>query len=387
MSILRLYLRTGWPDSEPGLPWALLDAQGQCQRHGDDVPAQWPRANQLELVLPAGMTLFTRVALPDGRELKPAVIGYALEEQLGNDPAANLYVLGGKASDGQRHVAVCEAAPVRRAVAMLRQLGWLADRIVPEEILLPLPEADEWLLAFGDGGVLVRCDRDQAFYLRITQPEQALLLLPRLAANGMPARLRIMGEIPPAIAQQWACESAPAYDWQQGVARGVNFANGELAADKHWRKWRPVLRRSAGIALGLLVLQTLILLGQWGWLSWQKQQLSKEIRTLSQPLVPQALPGSAALPMLRAVDRLRLAHGESARDGMLALMGELAQVNREQIQLQTLQYDSGRLAFVAPQLSAEQVKSWQALLAARQIRLLRGEKNEQGQQWLLSREP
>ena len=60
MTTLRLYLRAGWPDSEPGLPWALLGARGEVSAQGDGAPAGWPRADRCELILPAGRTLFTQ---------------------------------------------------------------------------------------------------------------------------------------------------------------------------------------------------------------------------------------------------------------------------------------------------------------------------------------
>ncbi|UGA39340.1 hypothetical protein JOS77_07270 [Chromobacterium haemolyticum] len=53
MTTLRLYLRAGWPDSEPGLPWALLGARGEPSAQGDSAPAGWPRADRCELILPA----------------------------------------------------------------------------------------------------------------------------------------------------------------------------------------------------------------------------------------------------------------------------------------------------------------------------------------------
>lgn len=384
MSVLRLYLRPGWPDSEPGLPWALLGSQGQCLQQGDGSPSAWPRADQLELVLPGGSTLFTAVALPPGRELKPAVIGYALEEQLANDPAANLYAVGGKLADGRRSVAVCEAAPVRRAVAMLRQLGRLADRIVPEETLLPLPDAGQWVLAAQPHGWLLRSGLDEAGFLPAAS---AAVLLPRLAATAPPAGVLLLGERPAGLPEQWPVQQGEAWQWQHGRAVGVNFAHGELAADRQWRALAPTLRRAGVIVAAVVLAQTLLACGQWGWYAWQKKSLQQQIRQQVQPWAPQAVAGSSALPMLRAVDRLRVSRGLPARDDMVTAMAQLAEVNRGQLKLVSLRYDSGRLAFQAPALTTEQAQAWQAQLAARQW-LLSSSQNEQGQrEWVLTREP
>ena len=384
MSVLRLYLRPGWPDSEPGLPWALLGSQGQCLQQGDGSPSAWPRADQLELVLPAGSTLFTAVTLPPGRELKPAVIGYALEEQLANDPAANLYAVGGKLADGRRSVAVCEAAPVRRAVAMLRQLGRLADRIVAEETLLPLPDAGQWVLAVQPQGWLLRRGLDEASFLPAAS---AALLLPRLAATAPPAVVLLLGERPAGLPEQWPVQQGEAWQWQHGRAVGVSFAHGELAADRQWRALAPTLRRAGVIVAAVVLAQTLLACGQWGWYAWQKKSLQQQIRQQVQPWAPQAVAGSSALPMLRAVDRLRVSRGLPARDDMVTAMAQLAEVNRGQLKLVSLRYDSGRLAFQAPALTTEQAQAWQAQLAARQW-LLSTSQNEQGQrEWVLTREP
>src|SRR2546422_1030532 len=95
MTTLRLYLRAGWPDHEPALPWSLLGSKGEARAEGDAAAGCWPIAEQCELILPAGQTLFSTVKLPPGvRDLNATLIGYAREEQLANDPAANLYALG-----------------------------------------------------------------------------------------------------------------------------------------------------------------------------------------------------------------------------------------------------------------------------------------------------
>lgn len=383
MSVLRLYLRPGWPDSEPGLPWAWLDRQGQCTTQGDGPPSSWPRSEKLELVLPAGSTLFIAASLPAGRELKPAVIGYALEEQLGNDPTANLYALGERLPDGKRLVAVCEAAPVRRAVAMLRQLGRLADRIVPEEHLLPPPVADGWVLAQSERGYVLRQATGMASFLPETS---AALLLPRLAAVSAPVNITLLGEAPaglPAVGVQ----AQPRWAWQLGRHQGVNFAQGELAADRQWRALAPLLRR-CGLILGAIILaQTALVCGQWGWYAWQKRSLQQDIRQLVQPWAPQAVAGSSALPMLRAVDRLRLSRGLPARDDAVAAMAQLAALGGGPLQLSQLRYEAGRLAFVAPSLAPDTAARWREQLASQQWQLSSAQ-TEQGQrEWILTRMP
>jgi general secretion pathway protein L len=167
----------------------------------------------------------------------------------------------------------------------------------------------------------------------------------------------------------------------------VSFAHGELAADRQWRALAPTLRRAGVIVAAVVLAQTLLACGQWGWYAWQKKSLQQQIRQQIQPWAPQAVAGSSALPMLRAVDRLRVSRGLPARDDMVTAMAQLAEVNRGQLKLVSLRYDSGRLAFQAPALTTEQAQAWQAQLAARQW-LLSSSQNEQGQrEWVLTREP
>lgn len=385
MSVLRLYWQPGWPDASTMLPWAWLDHRGQCVEQGEGGPAAWPRADRLELVLPAGMTLFASVRLPGGRELRQTALGYALEAQLGNDPAANVYVCGETLADGQRSVAACEAAPLRRCLAMLRQLGRLADRIVPEETLLPVPAPGEWVLAVLPHGCLVRSGRDSACLLPAATLDWGLA---RLALSVPPQSIQVLGSLPAGLSLPAPWQQVAAHwQWQHGRPQGVDFAHGELAAARHWRQLAPLLRQS-GRWLGLtLLLQTVLLYGQWGWYAWQKHGLQQTIRQQVQPWAPQALPGSSSLPMLRAVDRVRLARGLPARDDLTEAMAQLAAVNRGQLQLQSLRYEAGRLAFTAPALDERQAGHWREQLAARQWQL-NSSRNAQGQrEWILIREP
>ncbi|OHX12870.1 type II secretion system protein GspL [Chromobacterium sphagni] len=396
MTTLRLYLRTGWPDSEPGLPWALLGARGELSAQGDSAPSGWPRADHCELVLPAGRTLFAEVRLPEAvKQPTPAVMGFALEERLANDPAANLYALGATLADGRRAVAVTEAMPLRRAVAMLKSLGRLCDRIVPEECLLAPPPADGWSVTRLTDRWLVRAASPYASSLPRggSQVEQALFA--SLLALAPPARLRLSGvdsadELLSRL-PGWQGESVrgEAYDWRQGRREGgFDFAQGELAANRRWRDWAPSLQRCGWLLGGLLAAQLLLTLGQAGWYAWQKHSLSQQIRSAATPWIGgQALPGSSALAMMRSVDKLRLSHGQPARDDMLELMGALAAVSGRDLQVRTLEYEAGRLKLQVAEVPAESLARWRKLLTARQIMLDASSSQPGSKQLVVAREP
>ncbi|WP_434633051.1 type II secretion system protein GspL [Chromobacterium sp. CV08] len=395
MTTLRLYLRAGWPDSEPGLPWALLGARGELSAQGDSAPGGWPKADQCELVLPIGRTLFTDVKLPDAvKQQAPAIVGFALEEGLANDPGANLYALGA-AADGRRAVAATEAAGLRRAVAMLKSLGRLCDRIVPEECLLAEPPVAGWSVTRLADRWLVRAASPYAASLPRggSQVEQALFA--SLLSAAPPERLLLCGvdSVDEALSRLpgWQGETArgEAYDWRSGRRHGgFDFAQGELAANRRWRDWGPSLKRAAWLLGGLLAAQILLTLGQSGWYAWQKHSLSQQIRAAATPWIGgQVLPGSSGLPMLRAVDKLRLGHGLPARDDMVELMGALAAVAGRELQVRTLEYDAGRLKLQVAEVPADTLARWRKLLAAKQILLDAASSQPGSKQLVVTREP
>ncbi|MCW3479874.1 type II secretion system protein GspL [Neisseriaceae bacterium JH1-16] len=386
MTILRLLLAPGWPDSAANLPWALLDAHGARRDSGDCAPSGWPAATELELVLPAGRTLFTAVKLPDGqRDPTPQLIGFALEDQLANDPSANLYLAGKLLGDGRRQVILTEAAPVRRAVAMLRQLGRVPDRIVPEEALLPLPAAG-WALAALASGWLARLPQAPCW---LPAGSEAALL-PTLAAE-VDGPLTLHGEAE--TLAEWlpvheAVRLAP-FDWRHGLADGsADFATGELAARHFSRRWAPLARKLGLVAGVLIAAQLTLLLGELGWSAWQKSRLTERSKTLSTAwLNSPALPGMATLPVTRAVDKLRLARGLPARDDGLALMGALARVAGTELTVQRLNYENGRLELSVAALPPASLPRWRAQLAERRIALTQQRGENGSQQLIVTREP
>jgi general secretion pathway protein L len=369
MTILRLFLSPGWPDSGGTLQWALLDSKGTLQGHGHDEAAHWPAAEQCELVLPAGQTVFRRVRLPAGlREVNATVIGFALEEQLANDPAANAYALGGGAKDGERPVAVTALLPLKRALAALRSHGRLVDRIVPEEAFIPAPPEGRWQLAALQGGRVLRADLLSSHFLPYGVVGDALLaaLAPSaLLLHGDAATL----DLPAGLEGQ---VSGPAPSWRHGLlpATPFDFAQGELAANRSGRVWRPALRSSARIlAVGaaILLLGALADAGHW---AWRKHVLLRELQLATQDWLPAQPPGSPLLLAgLRKVDELRLAHGQPARLDPLALLGALAGAGVNPGSVHKLTAQPGRLELETGPLAPEQLAQLRTRLAERRYQL------------------
>ncbi|RQW28090.1 hypothetical protein EHS17_06890 [Rhodobacteraceae bacterium CH30] len=385
MTVLRLMLRPSWPDSEPGLAWALIAASGECLGTGDDSPAHWPASNSTELILPAGLTLFTRVKLPQAsRERQLAAAGFALEEQLASDPAANLYAIGGM-EEGLSAVAVVEAFSLRRAVAMLKQLGRAPDRIIPEEMCLPEPLPGQWLLANCASGRIVRRSHTQACVL--PQGIVGDALAARLLGEGAPEVQCLCGDVEALPGVALVREAAAG--WKQGrMASPYDFAMGELASSRLWRAWAPALKTSGIILAVLFAGQLALLLGEAGWLAWRKHSLTSEIRSLTQPLLgAQALPGATALPLMRVVDNLRAERGQAVRDDALYLMARLGEVAGNTLSLSALETEGGRVQLRAPALPDEAFERYRQQLAGSGV-LLNARRSEGGvREWILTREP
>lgn len=374
---LRVYLRPGWPDLDATMAWAALDGRGAVSSRGDCAPGGWPKTDRLELVLPAGRTVFNELVLPAGvRQLKESALGYALEEGLCNDPMHNLFACNDEAGPaGKRVVAVTEATPVRLAVVTLKKLGRLADRILPEEALLPPAKPGNVVVALRAGLWMVRLPDSMVCQVPDADPDVTRALLQRVVPDSL-LEVAACGQ---EVATRWqsmfpsmAVSVRPDHDWQVGrVPEGaVDFARGELAANRRWRTWRPALLQTAQILGVLLASFLLIQSGKAVWWGWQTARLSTQVHEIASRLAGKEAGQSAAvLNSLRVVDRLRLAHGEPARESLTGLMGEFAAVATEMPQVHALSYENGRLSLRTSRVAPAVMSVWREQLEARRVRL------------------
>ncbi|RXZ43220.1 type II secretion system protein GspL [Crenobacter cavernae] len=371
MKTLRLY----WPGSadpgiETGYDWALLDAAARCHDSGYGPASAWPAAERVELILAAGGTLFTEVALPAKlRQPDDKLIGYALEDALATDPSANLYSLGDAAGEGRHAVALTAAAPLRRAVAALKAAGRGVDVIVPEEALLPAP---------APGEADVAATRD-AWLLRV--PGQRALAVPFVPALAEPLFANAFGATPPPLtfcgdvgdwpfAVRWPAAGAPAYDWRSAKpVLPFDFARGEFAPRKRGEWHEPVLRAARWLAIAALACAALSL-AELSWLTWQQKSLKSQIAGLASPIVGrQALPPGGTLPALvRSVDRLRLERGDAARLSPLPALAALADAGVGP-SFSRVEAGDGRVSVWVASVDAAQFARWRDALATRHYRL------------------
>ena len=367
MTTLRLFLDESWPDGDAALDWVLLAGDGSVRTHGRGAAADWPAAPAHELILPAGRTLFSRALLPAStRQGGASLFGFALEDSLLNDPAANLYLAGAAASDGRRELAATEAGGLRRALDAVRASGRQVERILPEECLLPLPAADEWCVGACERGYIVRSGELAACF--VPAGDAALPLLARLLKHQAPRVIHVCGAGALDIlsdAGAWAgwdgaVRPLAGRDWRAAPSDGLpDFAQGELAPRRHWALWRAPLRRAARILLLTLLALVAGLGVRTAWLGWQDARLGAQTTALMQTLTGAADPSSRRA--LQAVDRLRLARGLPARDDALEAMGALAAAAGG-VRAQTLEYRDGRLTVRLASPPATELAAWRERL-------------------------
>jgi type II secretion system protein L len=365
MPILRLYL------SEQGLAagacWALRDARGRVLDSGDQNDP-WPKARTTELVVAAGNTLFTELALPAGISARHAdVLGYALEARLVNQPEDNLF-LGGKIENSGMHwVALTARAPLEQAVALLLSQERKVGKIMPEEMLLPAPDPDCWSLARLGHGWMVRQSRYQAVFLSC-RAEALAVSLGALPAQG----ITVCGAS--RLPESWESVSrteAGAYDWRRAAGDSlVDFSRAIVSVRSHWPSWRASLRRSAQLLLCVALLDTGLNLLASGVLSWRQSALERAMVAMAREVGQGATSAQPALQQTGVLlERLRRLHGVPVRTGALELMAALGQVAGPDFVLRSLKFDQNRLYFQMDSPAPPVLEQWRQALAVRRLDL------------------
>lgn len=359
----RLRWRWSGPDSDAP-HWALQGREGSLESAPGPAPC--------DLVLAAGLTRFARIALPVGvRSADGSLLGFALEDGLINAPDDNRFLALGQ-RDGQWAVALTSAG-LGELLARLRQHGFPVVRIVPEELLLPLPPVDTWCVAAVDRGWMVRRSAHDA----VTLPYAAEPLAAGLAAPTPPAAGLLLcgdGHLPDAW-QQWPVHRGAPYDWRHApLPAGAGFARDDWAPRLRAGHWPALGRHAAVLLAALLGLDLAVGLGELGWLALRTAAVERQMVADARASGVTADSGNDALFRLQAqLDRQRLLHAAPRSDGLFGLMAALDQVaDPTPLSLSALDYRAGQLRFHADGLERAQTARWQPMLAALQLQLDRG---------------
>jgi general secretion pathway protein L len=370
MDTLRLYLPAG--PVTTALPWALRDGSGQVRASGEATDP-WPVAHETELVLGAGRTRFVRGHWPVGAlRNQDAALGFALEPGLINDPGDNRYRL--VETDGW--VALTAAAPLSQLESLLQAQGLELLRIVPEEMLLPVPAAGQWSLAALADGWLLRQAVGQGQFVpqslaalagTLGLPEQGFCLYGR---TGLPS---------PWLSVQQS--TAAPYCWRTAPAHAaINFASGRRTLRQVGRRMCQLLWRMAWMLVLLLVLASACDLAELGFLKWRQWSLGRQMVAQAQLMAAPARHASQALALSTVqLERVRAQHGLPLRRGALSMISTLEQALGAGLRLESLDYRTQRLHFRAQPLSETQLQRGRSVLAQHRLRL---EADADGQ-WLL----
>jgi len=322
MSLLRIYA----PLAAPALrhEWVLIDADASSG--GEGPLAELPRADRVQLVVPAAQVLIVRAQLPRAaRRRAGTLLAFAVEEAIAGEPEANEVSWLGNA-EGADALAVLDKAALQRWRDALEAAGVRAFEVHAETLMLPRA-SDEWTLAWcgsegfvrsgefegaaTDGGdaasppLLLRMMLDEAgrrgarpaaIAVHVVAPGAAPDLDLWQAALGVPLRL----------AGPWDWRTAPA---QAGIA---------LVQER--RRWRvnaaalASLRPAAWIAAAALGLHGVFLLADWTRLGGEQQAVHAQMEARFRSAFPDALAvADPALQMRRQLAAAR--HRSGVADG------------------------------------------------------------------------
>jgi general secretion pathway protein L len=365
----------------------------------DGAPTQWPSAQEVVMLVPAGMLSWHRVTLPRlPRHRWPQALAGLLEDELLAQPLSlHVAVAPNTAPGVPTWAAVCDKAWLTQAVQALQAAGRSAQRIVPEFE----PGAPSWqVLGPAQAAQLVITGEDGVQVLPLPEPlTQSLSAWAHLADGPAPAPAPAQAPAPalwaePAVAdavEQALGRPAGLLTLAQRLRHALespwNLAQFDLSASasKRWRqralrgwngwrqapKWRPMRW-----GLTALLLLQLVALQAWIWRqSAQPQQ--EEMKAILRSSFPQVtLVIDPLRQMQREVEQLRRASGIASAGDLAVMLSVLAEGQAPPPR--RLDYSVGQLQLADWPIEPARAAQLQAALALRGYQL-----QANGAQWLM----
>lgn len=364
MPYLQIFLPEGWPDSGMDdiapLPWRLAD--GAATRQGESPIGSLPRSNEVELIIPAGRVLLTRVKLPPGNTQKLGeVVGYAVEDRLLGDPDSIHAAVGARSADGNVTVAVLDRAWLESVREKFNAAGHRLTRAVSEVAIVPQTPGAWDLIWYGRHGCL-RVGEDLgsavdgsgesapvALQLALhearnagTAPERIVL---HDATEGLPspdlARWSRELDIPIDGGKRWRSEQV-----EIPTRRGINLLQGAFATSRSSGELLKRYRLPLQLAAGIVGLGILVSAGDWAWLRWQKYAEQAKMVKIYRATFPDSTVKDelVQVQMGRNLADLRRAHGQAQPGDFIPLMSDaLPIVNATGGSAQAVRYERGKL--------------------------------------------
>jgi len=333
VTILRVYLAETFPESGlPALEWVLRAERGRLLAKGRDELAKMPGADELELIVPAGVVAFSRVKLPAGKgEKLRRLLPYAVEDRVAGEPDA-LHVAMGPMQDGETAVAVVNRAWVTRVLKLFASAGMKPRRMLPETLLVGMLPGG-WSVVWAEAEGFVRAGECAGQMLDGGAPPLALRLLLDEArqAGRAPERLTVHGNVEGL--EQWSetlglpVVSASSWDWRTADSSAVpiDLMQGEFSPRSSLPEFVSRLR-PALILLGLIaLLQFGGSVADWWRLKSEKQQIVKKMEQDFRQIFPEEkVLVDVPLQMERKLDGLRRNAGSMTENDFIPALARLA---------------------------------------------------------------
>lgn len=345
-------------DAAVAMPWMLFDARRQLVSEGAGPLHDMPRAEEVELALPAARVLFARLRLPRvGAATIRELLPYAVEDRLLADPSHIHAVAGPTGAHGETVVAVIDRQWLRGMLDALARAGLRPVRAWCESALLAGGQGD-WNLVLGqargmlvdDEGVSVTFDREHdagfPLALRIALDEAS-------ARGARPGNIRVHteGAAPRPDLARWSAEAGvalhPGTRWEE-LARNeppggaINLLSHDFALRGGRFAALRVPRAALVLAAAIALLQLAFAGAQTWRLAHERAQIEARRDAIFRAAFPQArVVVDPDLQMARNLADLRRSRGLAAGDDFLAALTQAAHAS--QAPVRSIAYDRGRL--------------------------------------------
>jgi len=356
--ILRLLApATDHPGPGTAFAWTLASGAGAVLREGRSPLADAPRADRVELVLPASRVLFARLALPKVsagtlRELLP----FAVEDRLLGDPSQVHAVTGATNAKGETLVAVVDRRWFGALLDFLRGAGLAPTRVFAESAFLGAAAAP-WTAVLSEGpGVLVEADGHGSAFDPPTGTAPPLAL--RIALDEASARDARPASLDVAVEPGVKAPDAAAWSEALGLPVTVRTLEGrfaraaapgaiDLLAGDFSASASPlggfrVPRLAIGLAAALALAQFGFTAADAWRLDAERRRLEAEREAIFREAFPEAKTVvDPALQMRRNLDALARGRGEAGASDFLAQVA--AASAQSPAPARRLAYDKGKL--------------------------------------------
>jgi general secretion pathway protein L len=375
LSLLQIYIPEHFAaDAAPLMPaspvapahgvcsWVLRDKAGAVMRRGEGPLSAMPKADSVQVVVPASMVLLAQVKVPTRNRRKMfQLLPYIVEEKLMYDPDSIHVAAGPQLPGGETVVAVIDKAWMKRVIGVLQGAGLPPWRMWPET-LMPAVPLGTWTVAWNGREGFVRTGMVSGQSLdggSAGSPPLGLLLAAKEAAEkgSAPRKINLLlaeGSDQPDL-ESWASRLgvevavSGAWDWSAaayGMDKGVNLLQGEFTPARFEPDSRQRLRIPLILAGIIIMLQLGGGLADWLMLSYEKHQLDAGMQKAFRQAFPEAkVVVDAPLQMQRNLAELRHARGLSDPEDFLPMLAKVAPVlsQPEPVSIQSIQYENGSL--------------------------------------------